>query len=97
VVTARLGEVTDNRAPIEHVKGMLMLICDINDNVAFELLKWLSQQNNIKFRSLAEQLSTDLRGAAARGIISKRVFDHALSTAHEHITNAAFLQPVTAQ
>jgi PAS domain S-box-containing protein len=85
MVTARVGEVAESRAPIEQVKGMLMLIYDIKSEVAFGLLKWLSQENNVKLRLLAEQLCTDLRAAAAGGIISRRVFDHVLLTAHEHI------------
>ncbi len=33
------------------VKGMLMLVYDIGDDVAFGLLTWLSQQHNIKRRA----------------------------------------------
>jgi PAS domain S-box-containing protein len=95
MVTARVGEITDNRAPIEQVKGMLMLIYDVNAEVAFGLLKWLSQEYNIKVRLLAEQLCTDLRAVAVDGIIRKSVFDHALLTAHEHIVGSSG-SPVTA-
>jgi PAS domain S-box-containing protein len=84
MVTAKVGEVTDNRAPIQHVVGMLMLIYDIDDHVAFEVLRWLSQENNIKLRLLAEQLCADLRATAARRTIGTTVFDQALLTAHEH-------------
>jgi PAS domain S-box-containing protein len=85
LVSARVGEVADSRAPIEQVKGMLMLIYDIDPEVAFGLLKWLSQENNVKLRASAEQLCTDLRAAAAAGIVPKSVFDHALLTAHQRI------------
>jgi PAS domain S-box-containing protein len=87
MVTARVGEVTQHRGPIEHVKGMLMLIYGIDDNAAFELLTWLSQEHNIKLRLLAERLCTDLRAAAARGIISRQVFDHTLVTAPQDIAS----------
>lgn len=33
------------------VKGMLMLVYDIGDDVAFGLLTWLSQQHKIKRRA----------------------------------------------
>jgi PAS domain S-box-containing protein len=96
MVTARVGEVADSRAPIEQAKGMLMLIYDVNAEVAFGLLKWLSQENNVKLRSLAEQLCADLRAVAAGGIVSKRVFDHSLLTAHERIDSGGGFTLVTA-
>jgi PAS domain S-box-containing protein len=95
MVTARVDEITHQRGPIEHVKGMLMLIYDVDEEVAFGLLKWLSQENNIKLRLLAEQLRTDLRAAAGGAILNRTVFDHALVNAHEHIPVKANL-PVTA-
>jgi hypothetical protein len=81
-ITARLGEIADQRAPIEQVKGMLMLVYDLDDNAAFELLRWLSQENNVKLRDLAELIGSSLRRTAARVIVDKTTFDHALMTAH---------------
>lgn len=89
MITARLGEIADNRAPVEQAKGMLMLIYDINDDVAFDLLKRLSQQNNVKLRLLAEHIATDLRGVAQGAILSKATFDHALMTAHQRLAGGA--------
>jgi hypothetical protein len=43
-VTAKLAEIAENRAAIEQTKGMLMLIYGIDDDAAFNLLKWLSQK-----------------------------------------------------
>lgn len=56
MVIARVDEITHHRGPIEHVKGMLMLIYDVNEEVAFGLLKWLSQEYNVK-RSSERSLS----------------------------------------
>jgi PAS domain S-box-containing protein len=81
-ITARLGEIADQRAPIEHVKGMLMLVYDLDDKAAFELLRWLSQENNVKVRDLAEQIGASLRATASRAIVDRTTFDHALMTAH---------------
>ena len=78
LVTARLAEIAENRAAIEQTKGMLMLIYDIDEAAAFNLLKWLSQEANIKLRLLAEQISEDFRGA---GQTSPSEFDHLLLTA----------------
>jgi PAS domain S-box-containing protein len=84
LVTARLAEISENRAGIEQTKGMLMLIYGINDNAAFNLLRWLSQEANVKLRLLAEQISADLRGAGLAHK-SQSEFDHLLLTAHRRI------------
>ncbi|WAC90119.1 PAS and ANTAR domain-containing protein [Mycobacterium sp. Aquia_213] len=81
-ITARLGEIADKRAPIEQAKGMLMLVYDLDENAAFELLSWLSQENNVKLRVLAEQIGATLRATAAGAIVDRAIFDHALMTAH---------------
>ncbi|MEM6109909.1 PAS and ANTAR domain-containing protein [Mycobacterium sp. 050272] len=80
-ITARLGEIADKRAPIEHVKGMLMLIYDLDEKSAFDLLSWLSQKNNVKLRVLAEQIGVALRATAASAMVDRTIFDHALMTA----------------
>jgi ANTAR domain/PAS fold len=78
LVTARLAEIAENRAAIEQTKGMLMLVYDIDEDAAFNLLKWLSQEANVKLRLLAEQISEDFRGS---GLTSPSEFDHLLLTA----------------
>ncbi len=82
LVTARLAEIAENRATIEQTKGMLMLIYDIDEAAAFNLLKWLSQEANIKLRVLAEQICKDFRDA---GLTSQSEFDHLLLTACRRI------------
>src|SRR6516225_10677340 len=84
LVTAKLAEISENRAGIEQTKGMLMLIYGINDNAAFELLRWLSQEANVKLRLLAEQISDDFRGAGLT-LNSQSEFDHLLLTAHRRV------------
>ncbi|WP_144206365.1 PAS and ANTAR domain-containing protein [Mycobacterium tilburgii] len=88
LVTAKLAEITEQRAVIEQVKGMLMLIYGIGDVAAFELLKWLSQEANIKLRLLAEQICDDFRGAGQR-LPSQSDFDHLLLTAQQRVAQAA--------
>ncbi|OBB95784.1 PAS and ANTAR domain-containing protein [Mycobacterium sp. 852002-30065_SCH5024008] len=87
IVSARLAEINGNRAGIEQAKGMLMLIYGISDSAAFELLKWLSQEANIKLRPLAEQIAEDFRGAGLR-LGAQSEFDHLMLTAHERITQS---------
>jgi PAS domain S-box-containing protein len=84
LVSAKLAEISENRAAIEQTKGMLMLIYDINDDAAFNLLKWLSQEANVKLRLLAEQISKDFRGAGL-ALNSQSEFDHVLLNAHRRI------------
>jgi ANTAR domain-containing protein/PAS domain-containing protein len=84
LVTAKLAEINENRAAIEQTKGMLMLIYGINEEVAFNLLKWLSQEANVKLRLLAEQIAEDLRRADV-ALNSQSEFDHLVLTAHERI------------
>jgi hypothetical protein len=83
LVTARLAEISENRASIEQTKGMLMLIYRSNDNAAFNLLKWLSQEANVKLRLLAEQIAEDFLGAGLP--LNSQEFDHLLVTAHRRI------------
>lgn len=82
LVTAQLAKIAENRAGIEQAKGMLMLVYGIDADAAFNLLKWLSQEGNIKLRLLAEQLCVDFRSLAATQVNSRSPFDHLLLTAH---------------
>ena len=84
LVSAKLAEIKENRAAIEQTKGMLMLIYGINDDAAFNLLKWLSQEANIKLRLLAEQICADFCGAGL-ALNSQSEFDHLLLTAHRRV------------
>jgi hypothetical protein len=79
LVTARLAEIADNRAGIEQAKGMLMLVYGVDEQAAFNLLKWLSQETNVKLRLLAEQIAADFRDA---GLTAQSEFNQLLLTAH---------------
>jgi hypothetical protein len=76
-VTAKLAEFAENRAAIEQTKGMLMLIYGIDEDGAFNLLKWLSQEANVKLRLLAEQISEDFRSSGP-AVIPQSEFDQLL-------------------
>lgn len=88
LVTAKLAEIAEQRAVIEQVKGMLMLIYGIGDVAAFELLKWLSQDANIKLRLLAEQICEDFRSEGPR-LTAQSDFDHLLLTAQQRVGQTA--------
>ena len=84
LVTARLAEISGNRASIEQTKGMLMLVYNISDQAAFNLLRWLSQEANVKLRALAERIAEDFRGAGLTPGAPAE-FDHLLMTAHQRV------------
>ena len=78
IITARVAEITENRAVIEQAKGMLMLVYGLEEDAAFDLLRWRSQSSNIKLRRLAEIVIERFRSARDDAITSRSAFDHAL-------------------
>lgn len=83
IITAKLAEITEHRAVIEQAKGMLMLVYGIDAAAAFDLLKWRSQESNVKLRLLAQQIAADFCAIGDETIGSRSAFDHALLTADE--------------
>jgi hypothetical protein len=89
LVSAAVAEIAENRAAIEQAKGMLMLIYRITDDSAFELLKWRSQETNVKLRVLADQVIADFGELTYEETLPPRAtFDHLLLTAHLRIDAA---------
>ncbi|OBG36325.1 antitermination regulator [Mycobacterium alsense] len=86
LLTARLAEINENRAGIEQAKGMLMLIYQIDEHAAFGLLRWLSQEANVKLRLLAERIAADFRDTGLPPDCRSE-FDHLLLTAHRRVRN----------
>ncbi|MGV0837605.1 PAS and ANTAR domain-containing protein [Mycolicibacterium thermoresistibile] len=83
MVSAAVAQIAENRATIEQAKGMLMLIYRVGPDAAFDLLKWRSQETNVKLRVLAEQLIADFTGLDYQETLpSRSTFDHLLLTAH---------------
>jgi hypothetical protein len=80
IITARVAEITENRAVIEQAKGMLMLVYGLDEASAFDLLKWRSQSSNIKLRRLAERIVENFREIRDEAITTRAMFDHALLT-----------------
>jgi ANTAR domain/PAS fold len=80
LISERVAEITEHRAVIEQAKGMLMLIYGLDDDAAFELLRWRSQSSNVKLRRLAEKIVEDFRAVRDDVNTSRSAFDHALLT-----------------
>jgi hypothetical protein len=85
-MTAAVGKFVQHRSTIEQTKGMLMLVYGIDESTAFELLRWRSQQNNVKLRPLAEQIAADFL-ALTKGETHPRrsAYDGILLNAHQRI------------
>lgn len=82
-VTEAVAEIAEARGGIEQAKGMLMLLYGINADSAFDLLKWRSQQANVKLRLLAEQVVKDFQGLTYDDVLPSRLeYDRLLLTAH---------------
>jgi PAS domain S-box-containing protein len=82
-VTEAVAEIAEARGNIEQAKGMLMLIYRITADSAFELLKWRSQEANVKLRVLAEQVVKDFLELSYDDVLPTRAeYDRLLLTAH---------------
>jgi ANTAR domain/PAS fold len=88
-ISAQVAKFAENRAVIEQAKGMLMNIYGIDADAAFELLKWRSQDTNIKLRLVAEQITRDFVACARQQhrTPTRAEYDNLLLTAHERITH----------
>jgi PAS domain S-box-containing protein len=86
LVTAAVAEIAESRAVIEQAKGMLMLIYRIDAAAAFDLLRWRSQETNVKLRLFATQLVSDLAALHHEETLPRRsTYDQLLLTAHLRI------------
>lgn len=86
IVNEAVAEIAEARGGIEQAKGMLMLIYRISADSAFELLKWRSQETNVKLRVLAERIVEDFLGLRYDEVLPARaVYDRLLLTAHFRI------------
>ena len=85
-VTAAVTVIAEARADIERTKGMLMLIYGMDEAAAFELLKWRSQETNVKLRLLAAQVAADfLAHTGSEEFPPRSGYDKLLLTAHLRI------------
>jgi ANTAR domain/PAS fold len=85
-VSEAVAQIMETRSDIEQAKGMLMLIYHIDEVAAFDLLKWRSQECNVKLHAIAEQIVTDFLSLAYSDVLPPRSrYDRLLLTAHERV------------
>jgi hypothetical protein len=81
-----IAEIAENRATIEQAKGMLMVVYGIESDAAFDLLRWRSQEANIKLRVLAEQVVADFVALSQSDTSpSRAAYDNLLLTADRRL------------
>lgn len=61
----KLDEIVAHREVIDLAKGMIMAIYRITPDAAFDVLKWRSQELNVKLFTVAERLVAELPGSSA--------------------------------
>ena len=85
ILDETLPKLVEARAAIEQAKGALKLVYGMNDDQAFKLLQWRSQENNTKLRALAIQLVSELDALTSATSALRTEFDHLLMTVHERV------------
>jgi PAS domain S-box-containing protein len=85
-ISRAVSGIVASRAAIERVKGILMFVYRIEAEHAFEILKWRSQVANVKVRSLAEHMITEIRAwEYGENLPSRSTFDQLLLTVHRRM------------
>jgi hypothetical protein len=80
-----LPDLFEARAVIEQAKGVLMAVYRVSAEQAFGVLRWRSQETNVKLRALAKQLVADMSTLPPPPAEMQSAFDHLLLTVHERI------------
>jgi PAS domain S-box-containing protein len=80
-----LPKLFEARAVIEQAKGALRLVYGMNEEQAFKILQWRSQENNTKLRALATRLVTELESLSSVTSALRTEFDHLIMTVHERV------------
>jgi hypothetical protein len=78
-----LQTIVAHRAIIEQAKGMLMAIYDLDADAAFQILRWRSQEHNVKLNWVAEKLVAKLPNLLQTTPGTRAPVDHYLMTLQE--------------
>ncbi|MBO3085763.1 PAS and ANTAR domain-containing protein [Cellulomonas fengjieae] len=77
-VNAELHRALESHAVIDQAKGALMAVYGVDGDAAFQLLRWASQQRNIRLRVLAERLMAAVQSAGGLGPQVRALVDETL-------------------
>jgi hypothetical protein len=88
-ISEAVAEIAEHRSTIEQAKGVLMMVYGIDADAAFDVLKWRSQESNIKLRLLAERLMSQFQSLRYGEAPPRRsTFDQILLTVVQRVTDA---------
>jgi PAS domain S-box-containing protein len=79
-VSDKVQVIVSHREVIDQAKGMLMVIYQLSADAAFAVLKWRSQEHNIKLSTVAERLVSELPDLLSANPATRRPIDHYLLT-----------------
>ena len=83
-VTNELQIIVPHREVIEQAKGMLMMTYQVGADAAFGILKWRSQELNVKLATIAQRIVDDLPGLLPDHSAVRAPIDHYLMTLASH-------------
>jgi PAS domain S-box-containing protein len=79
-ISDELQVIVSHREVIDQAKGMLMAIYQLSADAAFAVLKWRSQELNIKLSAIAEKLVAELPDLLKTHPAARAPIDHYLLT-----------------
>src|SRR4051812_18438540 len=79
-ISDELDAIVVQRDVIEQAKGMLMAIYNVDADAAFSILRWRSQELNIKLHDIAAKLVADVPSLLEVDAGARRPIDHYLMT-----------------
>ena len=79
-ISDKVQAIVSHREIIDQAKGMLMAIYQLSADAAFEVLKWRSQEHNIKLSTVAAKLVNELPELLNANPVTRRPIDHYLLT-----------------
>lgn len=83
-ITGKVDLIVEHRQIIDLAKGMLMAIYRIDADSAFGVLRWRSQETNVKLVTIAERLIADLPDLLGSKLSDTAPVDHYLMTQSFH-------------
>lgn len=79
-ISDEIDNIVAHREIIEQAKGMLMMIYDVSADAAFGVLRWRSQELNVKLNVVADNLVTELPSMVKVPNQMRAPIDHYLMT-----------------
>ena len=89
-ITAAVAEIAESRAVIDQAKGILMFVYGIDADAAFGLIRWQSQEHNVKLRRIAEAIvDVFVRETRTNPLANRFTYDNLLLNIHLDIAGPA--------